>query len=242
MTLNYTYCINSRVTTTDYRAALAAAIREYEALGEQRRDIDKRLAQLAHTIGTLSRLLGLTPTVPMGLTDAIRLVIRGAGVPMTPVDVRDRLHAIGFDVSKYSNDLAAVHTILKRLNHTGELRFIARAPGKHQYTWNRPVTPVALGPDILAFMRDNAHEHEARRAADSGEDPRPPARSRQQRLRPHPGPQRGSRAGATQPGPQRGSRAAVARRDEDEPIGGDVSAKARGEGGAPPPLKKSRRK
>jgi len=151
------------VTSDNYRAALAAAIKEYEALGDERRDIDQRLAQLAHTIGTLSKLLGLTPTVPMGLTDAIRLVIRGAGVPMTPVDVRDRLHAIGFDVSKYSNDLAAVHTILRRLNESGELRFIARAPGKHQYTWNRPTTPVALGPDIVAFMRDNAHEHEAMR-------------------------------------------------------------------------------
>ena len=162
------------MTATDYRAALAAAINEYEALGEQRRDIDKRLAQLAQTIGTLSRLIGLTPTVPIGLTDAIRLVVRGAGVPMTPIEVRDRLHGIGFDVSKYTNDLAAVHTILKRLNESGELRFIPRAPGKHQYTWNRPVTPVLLGADIVAFMRDNMAE---------------------QRLRPNQNPQRGSRAG-----------------------------------------------
>src|SRR4029077_4105340 len=94
----YTHCISRRVTATDYRAALAAAIKEYEALGEQRRDIDKRLAQLAHTIGTLSQLLGLTPTVPMGLTDAIRLVVRGAGVPMTPIEVRDRLPRIGLAV------------------------------------------------------------------------------------------------------------------------------------------------
>src|SRR5262245_31180917 len=177
------------MTSSDYRAALAAAIQEYEALGEQRRDIDKRLAQLAHTIGTLSQLLGLTPTVPMGLTDAVRLVVRGAGVPMTPVDVRDRLQAIGFDVSKYTNDLAAVHTILKRLNQSGELRFIPRAPGKHQYTWNRPVTPVALGPDIVAFMRDNMAE---------------------QRLRPY--------------------------RAEDSEVQGEVSAKARGGGAAPPPV------
>jgi len=153
------------MTATDYRAALAAAIKEYEALGEQRRDIDNRLAQLAQTIGTLSRLIGLTPTVPMGLTDAIRLTVRGAGVPMTPVEVRDRLHAIGFDVSKYTNDLAAVHTILKRLNESGELRFIPRAPGKHQYTWNRPVTPVLLGADIVAFMRDNIAEQQAIHAA-----------------------------------------------------------------------------
>jgi len=201
------------VASDNYRAALAAAIKEYEALGDERRDIDKRLAQLAHTIGTLSKLLGLTPTVPMGLTDAIRLVVRGAGVPMTPVDVRDRLHAIGFDVSKYSNDLAAVHTILKRLNESGELRFIARSPGKHLYAWNRPTTPVALGGDIVAFMRDNASERDAMR----------------QRLQPHRGPQRGSRAG-------------VARRAEDMEIRGEVSAKARGEGGAPPPVKKSRRR
>ena len=171
------------MTATDYRAALSAAIKEYEALGAQRRDIDKRLAQLAHTIGTLSRLLGLTPTVPMGLTDAIRLVMRGAGVPMTPVDIRDRLHAIGFDVSKYSNDLAAVHTILKRLNASGELRFIPRAPGRHEYTWNRPTTPVALGPDIVQFMRDNAHEHEVMRATRRDDDERAPKRRRRARHR-----------------------------------------------------------
>jgi hypothetical protein len=149
------------MTHEDYRAALAAAIREYEALGLQRRDIDKRLAQLSQTIATVSRLLGLTPTVPMGLTDAIRLVMRGAGVPLTPTEVRDELHAIGFDLSKYANDLAAIHTILKRLNESGELRFIARAPGRHQYALNRPVTPVALGRDIVQFMRDNQIEREA---------------------------------------------------------------------------------
>jgi len=157
------------MTHDDYRRALEAAIREYEELGAQRHGIDKRLAELAQTIGTLSRLLGLTPTVPLGLTEAIRLVVRGAGVPMTPTEVRDRLRAIGFDVSRYVNDLAAVHTILKRLNESGELRFIARGVGTHQYVWNRPTTPVALGPDILRFMRDSAHEREAIQATDEGD-------------------------------------------------------------------------
>jgi hypothetical protein len=169
------------MTATDYRAALTAAIKEYEALGEQRRDIDKRLAQLAQTIGTLSRLLGLTPTVPIGLTDAIRLVVRGAGVPMTPIEIRDRIHAIGFDVSKYTNDLAAVHTILKRLNESGELRFIPRAPGKHQYTWNRPVTPVQLGADIVSFMHDNMAEQQATRATSGKPEKDPPASARPSR-------------------------------------------------------------
>src|SRR5260221_1226956 len=145
----------------DYRRALESATREYEALGARRREIDQRLAELAQSIGTLSKLLGLTPTVPMGLTDAIRLVVRGAGVPMTPVEVRDRLHAIGFDVSKYTNDLAAVHTILKRLNESGEIRFLARTPGKpHQYLWNTGVTPVVLTKDVVQHMHDNMHERE----------------------------------------------------------------------------------
>ncbi len=148
------------MTDQRYRTALDAAIREFEGLGEQRRAIDVRLAQLAQTITTLSNLLGLTPTVPLGMTDAIRLVMR-AGIPMTPVDVRDRLRGIGFDLAKYANELAAVHTILKRLNAAGELRFIPRVPGNHQYVINRAATPVVLGRDIVKQMYENAAEAEA---------------------------------------------------------------------------------
>jgi hypothetical protein len=164
LTWIYTICISVCVSAQNYRTALTAAIKEYQDLGLERRQIDDRLAQLAQTIGTLNRLLGLTATVPLGLTDAIRLVVRGSGVPMTPVDVRDRLGAMGFDLSKYANELAAVHTILKRLNESGELRFIPRATGKHQYAMNRPVVPVVLGGDIVQRTRDNTHEREAMRA------------------------------------------------------------------------------
>jgi len=167
------------MTHEDYRRALESATREYEELGVKRRAIDDRLAELAQTIGTLSKLIGLTPTVPLGLTDAIRLVVRGAGVPMTPTEVRDRLRGIGFDVSKYVNDLAAVHTILRRLNQSGELRFLARGPGVPRYVWNTGVTPVALGPDILRFMRENAAEHQAIHSTDEDIPPRrPPGRPR----------------------------------------------------------------
>jgi hypothetical protein len=60
---------------------------------------------------------------------------------MTALDVRDRLSAIGFDLSKYSSDLAAIHTVLKRLHRAGELRFVPREPGNQAYEWlkGRPV-------------------------------------------------------------------------------------------------------
>jgi hypothetical protein len=161
------------MTTEDYRRALATAIREYETLGQQRQDVDKRLAEVAQTIGTLSRLCGLTPTVPLGLTDACRLIVRGAGVPLAPTDVRQRLQSIGFDLSKYANDLAAIHTILKRLNESGELRVISRGnePGKNSYLWHHGPQAVALGADIAAFMREANLEREAMRAR---EEPAPP--------------------------------------------------------------------
>jgi hypothetical protein len=169
------------MTQDDYRRALEAASREYEELGVRRREIDQRLAQLSHTIGTLTRLLGLTPTVPFGLTDAIRMVVRGGGVPMTPTEVRDRLVGFGFDMSKYANELAAVHTILKRLNDAGEVRFIPSATGKHQYTWNRMVTPVVLTKDIVRAMYENAGEQEAARATE--EPPPPTPKSQRSRRR-----------------------------------------------------------
>ena len=136
-----------------YRRALEAAIREYEALGERRREIDTRLAQLAQSIGTLTRLIGLTPTVPLGLTDACRLVLR-SGLPLAPIDVRDRLLAIGVDLSIYSSELAVIHTVLKRLNEAGEIRLIPRAGGKHAYLWQHPPTAIRLGPEIAQFVRE----------------------------------------------------------------------------------------
>jgi hypothetical protein len=151
------------MSTEEYRRALEAAVREYEALGEQRQQIDRRLAELAQTMSTLSRLCGIVATVSVGLTDACRLVLRGAGLPMTPVDVRERLKAFGFDLSRYTNDLAAVHTTLKRLNDAGELRFVARpGTGDKAYVWDRPARAALLGPDIATVMREM---DEKRRAA-----------------------------------------------------------------------------
>src|SRR6185436_19530368 len=149
----------------DYRRALEAAVREYEALGEQRQQIDRRLAELAQTMSTLSRLCGIVPTVSVGLTDACRLVLRGAGLPLTPVEVRDRLKAFGFDLLRYTNDIAAVHTTFKRLNDAAELRFVARpGTGEKAYVWDRPAQAARLGPDIATVKREMDEKRKAPRA------------------------------------------------------------------------------
>ena len=153
----------------DYRRALEAAAREYEALGAERQRIDKRLGELAQTIATLSRLCGLTPTVSWGLTDACRTVIRSAGVPMTPSQVRDRLSAIGFDLAPYANALAAIHTTLKRLNDAGELRSVSHgaAATKTGYVWDRPPKAAMLGPDAAQVVREIKEKSARRKRARS---------------------------------------------------------------------------
>jgi hypothetical protein len=114
------------VPLDDYRRALDAAVKDYERTTADRAALDARIAQLHETIRTLTKLCGFTPTVPFGLTDACRLVLRNAGKPLTAVQVRERLTAIGFDHEKYANGLAAIHTVLKRLQESGEAALAAQ--------------------------------------------------------------------------------------------------------------------
>ena len=138
--------------TADYRQALDAAVREFEELGQKRRAIDDRLVQLSHTIGALNRLCGITANVYWGLTDSCRFVLRGAGHALTPTEVRDKLQAIGVDLSKYSSSLAAIHTVLKRLRDAGEVRFIQLDSGRFAYEWDRPPKTQVLNEARLARL------------------------------------------------------------------------------------------
>ena len=146
------------MSTDDYRRALEAAVKEYEGLGEERRRVDQRLGELAQTISTLSRLCGFASTVQWGLTDACRSVLRYGGHAMTPIELRDRLTSIGFDMSRYANDLAAVHTILKRLNEAGEVRFITNGAGAKSYIWEKPAKAASIGPAVAEFVRQRDTE------------------------------------------------------------------------------------
>ena len=131
----------------DYVKAYEAAIREMESLMQQRADLEQRILHLRQTLVGLSRLCGFTPTVSWGMTDGVRFILLSAQRPMSAIDVRDELANWGFDMSKYANDLSAIHTVLKRLNKAGEIRFVARGAGSHAYEWTRPIVPVNMMTD-----------------------------------------------------------------------------------------------
>jgi len=130
------------VTTPEYKAALDAASREYERLLAERTELDARLARLHDTIASLVRLCGYEPTVPWGLTDAIRIILNRGGAPMTPLEIREQLRTAGFDLTRYASDLSAIHTTLKRLHKSGELQLIPQKDGVHAYRAARVGTVV----------------------------------------------------------------------------------------------------
>jgi len=140
------------MTSDDYRRALEAARQEYEQLAAQRSALDLRLAQLAQTIGSLMRLCDLTPSVAAGLTDTCRTVLRAAQRPLTALEVRDLLEAMGFDVSRYANELASIHTVLKRLAQSGEVRLLPRVNDKPAYEWKKPPQVIALSAASVPLL------------------------------------------------------------------------------------------
>jgi hypothetical protein len=139
----------------DYRRALDAAVREYEALIAEHAALEARIAQLQHSIGALTKLCGYEPTVPFGLTDACRLVLRNADAPLTALEIRDRLKVIGVDLGNHSNPLASIHTVLKRMRDAGELKEGERdETSRTAYSFVLPVgTAIALGPRRRDWQR-----------------------------------------------------------------------------------------
>ena len=144
------------MTTAEYRHALDAALREYDIMTQQSANHDVRIENLSKTNGTLTRLCGLSPTIELGLTDAVRMALRAAGHPLTAVEVRAQLDGMGVDLDRYTNALAAIHTILKRLSESGEARFIARAWGKPAYVV-RNSSSASRRPDPGAGGRAARH-------------------------------------------------------------------------------------
>jgi hypothetical protein len=96
------------------------------------------------------------------------MVLRAAGAPLTAVEVRAQLAAMGLDLTRYENDLAAIHTTLKRLVQSGEARFIPQPWGKPAYQWMQP--PRVLVAQNRAEV-DALIDRKGRRAALRAETP-----------------------------------------------------------------------
>jgi hypothetical protein len=84
------------------------------------------------------------------LTYACRAVLRGAAPrALTPIEVRDALSTLAFPWTRFTNPMAAVHTVLKRLVDQREAVAAIDARGDRRYG-TRPVAAIGLDRDALA--------------------------------------------------------------------------------------------
>jgi hypothetical protein len=142
------------VSRQEYRRALETAIKEYDRLKTERDAIETRLAQLRLIISNLGELCALPaerrPSRDLGLTDACRSALRASLGGLTAAQVRERLASLGFDASQYSNLLASIHVILKRLVAAGEIWSYKAKDEKQVYAWKRATVPYAVSSPELA--------------------------------------------------------------------------------------------
>jgi hypothetical protein len=140
---------------------LDSMLAEQSELDQRRIALDRDIARWSEKIVHLAALVDDIPEesnvgrfmkmrTEMGLTNAVREVLKASKRPLMPTQVRDGLIKAGFDVSEYQNILATLHITLKRLVNSKEA-LDGKQDGNKVYSWN-PNAPVrGLGSLLDAY-------------------------------------------------------------------------------------------
>lgn len=123
----------------ELRRQLNEAVGKRDLLNVKILTLEQNIRNLRDTL-TATRLTALRNEEPeeslVGVTEAIRVVLRRNNEPMTSSEVRMALTAMGFDLKRFANASAVVGNTLKRMADSGELK-IKFAAGKTTYELHR---------------------------------------------------------------------------------------------------------
>ena len=133
-----------------------AAQQELDTLMRQRTEIMKRIGAVKQTLMGLTSIFNCSELVPdfspqppqtlgphvTGLTNACRLALLQAGVPLRPHQVRDRIRFQGLDLDNHRDPVATVTTVLRRLGQYGEARPVLLPNGKRAWEWATDGNPA----------------------------------------------------------------------------------------------------
>jgi hypothetical protein len=116
--------------TSPEKSLITTYLKQLAELNSQRSQLESQMVRIETSIRSILALSDdeyeVVPflerldeiTKPEGFTDAIRKVLRMSNEALTAGEIRDRLPQVGFALESYSNPLASIHTILKRLAKT----------------------------------------------------------------------------------------------------------------------------
>jgi hypothetical protein len=71
----------------------------------------------------------------VGVTDCVRVILKETFLPMTAAEIKKAIEDRKYNLTVYRNPLAVIHTILKRLVKSDEVRVIPQPGGKKVYQW-----------------------------------------------------------------------------------------------------------
>ena len=92
----------------------------YDEATDERRKVDARLTKIQAAITALTALeSGEAATFTGSLADACRAVLKGNTTYMSPTEVRDGVVALGYLMAQHKNPMASIHSVLKRLEQSG---------------------------------------------------------------------------------------------------------------------------
>jgi hypothetical protein len=105
-----------------YKEARDKALKDYKEISRQIHELNLRKGQLRETIMALNSLCSRLPNVEsLSLSNAIRVVYATATRFLSAIEVKGKLEDLGYNVSRFKNPLASIHTALERMAKTDEL-------------------------------------------------------------------------------------------------------------------------
>jgi hypothetical protein len=167
----------------EYQKDLREAKGHLDGLLRQRQDIDKDIAQVQLRIHHLEALCRDLKQIDIaekkasseslqGLTHEISKTLEGNFLGMTARQVMENTASRGFDFSTYSNPMAAIHTVLKRLVKAQKVKIISKEKGKKEYKWYSDFEKACdilnrAAQGLLAQSKATPTKHEVRSSVKS---------------------------------------------------------------------------
>jgi hypothetical protein len=133
----------------DYRELYNRIAEQLSELHDKRTDLENSLTEMKGEIAHLEEvqdhirlLAGITygeDIRGLGMTEAVRKLLRSATGPMTATEVRKELAAKGFDLSGLSSPMASIYKVLARIvDNSDDYERDKNDQGQVVYRWKQP--------------------------------------------------------------------------------------------------------
>ena len=133
----------------DYHRMLYEAKQDLARYLVKRQKLDQEIARRQAVVSKLQDLCAeedqrqfkkavdrvIKADLKVGITEAVRVILQDNFFPMTAVDLKKQIEARKLNIQRYANPLAVIHTVLKRLIQSGDVKVVAPINGLKAYQW-----------------------------------------------------------------------------------------------------------